>query len=106
MSSLSSTAGWSLKRNAEPEFTTAFDEFMVKVICAAFGVPPAELGFTSDVNRATAGHQENLAYRRGVRPLCLFLQEIFDDVLATDFASPDLAFTFTGGEPEDKKIAA
>lgn len=90
----------------QPEWSTDFDEWLAVIICAAFGVVPAEIGLTSDINKATAGMQENVTYRRGVRPLMHFFKDIFDEVLALDIQAPELQFIFTGGEPEDKKMQA
>lgn len=91
---------------ATPDFKTDWDEWLMKVTCAAFGVPPAEIGFTEDVNKSSGDSQENVAYRRGVKPLTLFLKEIFDDVLETGLDAPELEFAFIGGEVEDKKLQA
>ncbi len=96
----------SFKQYAEPDFSGKFDEFLLKVNCAAFGVTPSELGFTADINKSTSQGQENITYRRGMRPLKEFFQDFFTEILATDFGMPDLAFTFIGGEPEDKLMDA
>ena len=87
-------------------FDAKFDEWLYKVVCAAFGVPPPEVGLTGDVNKAAAGHQENLAYRRGVKPMCSYLKGFFDRVIAIDLKQPTLKFAWIGGEPEDKKSQA
>jgi hypothetical protein len=96
----------SLKLMADPDFKTEFDEWLMKIHCAAFAVTPAEIGFTDDVNKSSGDSQENLSYRRGVRPLSLFFKELFDDVLANGLDSPDLEWAWSGGEPEDKKLQA
>jgi hypothetical protein len=90
----------------EPDWSTKFDEWLATLICAAFGVTPSEIGLTANINKATAGHQENVTYRRGVRPLVNYFQDIFNEVLAVDLDSPELQFVFTGGEPEDKLVQA
>jgi hypothetical protein len=92
----------SMKQFTEPDFDTKWDEWLLKIVCAAFAVPPSEVGFTNDVNKATGEQQENVVYRRGVKPLGLFLKEIFDDVIAIDLNCPDLEFRFSGGESEDR----
>jgi hypothetical protein len=86
----------------EPDFTGQYDEWLVKLNCAAFAVPPQEIGFTADVNKATGEQQENVAYRRGVKPLAQFFKGIFDEVIAVDLGAPDLEWTWVGGEAEDK----
>ncbi len=59
-------------------FDVAFDEWLVKVVCAVMEVQPQELGFTVDVNRATGSSQEIIAQRRSVRPLALLIKEGID----------------------------
>jgi len=54
-------------------FETTLDEWMLRVTCAAYGIPPMELGFTYEVNKATADVQEAINQRRGLRPLGLWL---------------------------------
>lgn len=96
----------SVKQFKEPSFTTEFDLWLLKVVCAAFAVPPAEVGFTDDVNRATANTQENVSYRRGTKPLALFFKEIFDEILAVDLGRPEFEMVFSGGEAEDRLMQA
>lgn len=86
----------------EPDFATGFDEWLLKVMCAAFAVPPQEIGFTADVNKATGEQQENVVYRRGVKPLSGFFKDLFDDVLALDLGLSELEWAWTGGEVEDR----
>jgi hypothetical protein len=90
----------------DPDFTTNFDEWLLKVHCAAFAIPPQEIGFTADVNRSTGEQQENIAYRRGVRPMGQFFKDLFDEVLAEDLGVPHLQWVWIGGEQEDKKLQA
>ncbi len=89
-------------RFQDRDHNPAFDEFLVKVACACFAVPPSEIGFAQDVNRATAKVQQDIAYRRGVRPLCNFFKDFFDEVLAFDLGLPQLEWTWVGGESEDR----
>lgn len=99
-------AGTKLQELATPVFATDWDEHLLKIACAAFAVPPSEIGFTNDVNRATGKQQENVVYRRGVKPMAAFFKDIFDRVLANDLQAPEYEFIFTGGEPEDKLTQA
>jgi hypothetical protein len=91
----------SLKQFKEPDFTGDFDKWLLNVRCAAFAVPPSEIGFVEDVNKSNGKNQENVVYRRGVKPLTNFIQDIFDEVIANDLDCPDLRFSFAGGEAED-----
>lgn len=62
------------------------DEWMLRVTCAAYSVPPQELGFTDDVNRATAELQEAVNERRGLKPLVTWLKTaILDEAIQNWF---------------------
>lgn len=94
-------SGTKLQQFQKADWSTDFEEYLVKVCGAAFGVPPSEIGFTNDVNKATGSQQENVVYRRGVKPMGRFIKGICDLILANDLSAPEYEFTFTGGEPED-----
>lgn len=68
-------------------YETALDEWLLKITCSAFGVPPQELGFTNDVNKATAELQEAVNDRRGLRPLTAWLKQMFDRFIQYDLAN-------------------
>src|SRR5574340_436927 len=68
-------------------FETALDDWMMRITCAAYAVPPQELGFTNDVNRATAELQEAVNERRGLKPLANWLKtSVFDPLIQNDLA--------------------
>lgn len=69
-------------------YSTEVDRWMMNVTVAAFGVTPSELGFTEDINRATALAQESITYRRGIEGISAWLKTFFDRLLAEDFRSP------------------
>lgn len=85
----------------KPDFTTAYDLWLLKLQCACFGVTPSEIGFTDDVNKATSKSQGDVNQRRGVKPMANFIKAILDEMLATDLGLPDLEATWSGGEGED-----
>ncbi len=93
----------------QPSFDTGFDLWMLQVVCASFAVSPMEIGFTADVNKSTGESQERSTYRRGIRPLALFIKGILDEVIQDETQNgglglPDFETTFSGGEPENKLI--
>lgn len=107
MKVLSQGMAASLKQLKEPDFTGEYDIWLLKVICAAFGVPPSELGFTEDAgSQNTSKQQENVVYRRGVKPLALFIQDLLNEVIEHDLKEPGLEAVLSGGEPEDRKMQA
>jgi hypothetical protein len=88
------------------DFSTTWELYLLKVICAAFGVTPSEIGFTDDVNKATSKTQGDVNQRRGVKPMAGFWKNLIDSMLATDLGLPEIEATFTGGEGEDALGAA
>jgi hypothetical protein len=82
----------------KPDFTTSWELWLLKVICACFGVTPSEIGFTDDVNRATSHTQGDVNERRGIKPTANFLKGIFDAILATDLGFADLETVYSGSE--------
>lgn len=87
-------------------YSTEIDEWMMKVTCAAFGVTPSELGFTADINRATALAQESITYRRGIEGMAQWLKTMFDRVIHDDFGSPDLEWQWNFGKSDDRMVLA
>ena len=87
-------------------YSTEVDRWMMNVTVAAFGVTPSELGFTEDVNRATALAQESITYRRGIEGISAWLKTLFDRLLAEDFRSPDLEWQWHFGKADDRMLLA
>lgn len=87
-------------------YSTEVDEWMMKVTCAAFGVTPSELGFTADINRATALAQESITYRRGIEGMAQWLKTMFDRIIHDDFASPDMEWQWNFGKTDDRMLLA
>ena len=87
-------------------YSTEIDRWMMNVTVAAFGVTPSELGFTEDVNRATALAQESITYRRGIEGLSAWFKTLFDRLLSDDFRSPDLEWQWHFGKADDRMLLA
>lgn len=84
-------------------YESAAEEGNIKITCAFFGVTPTEIGFTADVNKATSEGQENVTYRRGIKPLLRWLKtSLFDPIIQVDCGRPDLEWQWDFGESEDR----
>lgn len=88
-----------------------FNEWLMKVTCAMFDVPPTEIGFTS--NKGGLGDkgankvQQDAAESRGLVPLAEFFAEIFTDIIQNDLGFEGLCFSFVGlKEDEDAMVQA
>jgi len=74
----------------EPELTGAADEWLARLCCFAFSVSPQP--FVRMVNRATAETAQDQATAEGLAPIQNWVKQLVDDVLAAEFAAPDLEF--------------
>ena len=82
----------------------AFDEWLAKITCIGFDVTPTELGLDPKSGLGGTGwseQQENVLYRKSLRPLTSWVEVILNEVLATWLRSPDLRFKFVFDEIED-----
>ncbi len=83
----------------EPEMD--FDRWLLNITAACFGLTMAELGMTEQVNKSSGETQENVVYRRAVRPLADFFARYLSRVVAEEF-DPRYQVTWGGfEEPED-----
>jgi hypothetical protein len=73
--------------------------YLVRKICAVFGLSPQDLGLTADINKSTGQVQQENTEDRGIRPLLALIQDYFTREIVWDdgFGGPDnnLAFRFT-----------
>lgn len=73
--------------------------YLVRKICAVFGLSPQDLGLTFDVNRSSGQVQQENTEDRGIRPVLTLLQDYFTREIVWDDAfggiDNNLAFRFT-----------
>ncbi len=81
--------------------STDFDRWLLNITAACFGLTMAELGMTEQVNKSSGDTQENVVYRRAVRPLADFFARYLSRIVAEEF-DPALVLTWQPiDEPED-----
>lgn len=83
-----------------------FNEWLMIKTCAMFEIPPQELGFTQQINKANGQTQQEIGVDAGLRPLANFFNEIFTDLVRDDLGFPNLAFKFMIPEARDEKADA
>ena len=88
----------------EPAMKDAFDEWLARIVCYVFSVPPS--AFTSQVNRATAESAQDVALSEGLAPLLLWVKHLIDRVLAEDFGASDLEFAWDQDKDTDPAATA
>jgi hypothetical protein len=84
-------------------FDKDFPEWLLKKCCAAFKVRPNDIGFSDDVNRATADVQSEVQARVGRKPLLTYLKGIYDSWLQDDLGLP-VEWLWDSGEERDDKL--
>ena len=85
----------------EPQHKDDFDEWLARIICFAFSVPPQWA--TKAMNRATAQNQSEQAEEEGLEPTKEWVKDLIDEIVAEEFASPDLELHWLDedeGDPE------
>lgn len=88
----------------EPELKGIFDEWLAKVVCFAFSVSPQ--AFVSQVNRATAGTQKEMAEEEGLAPILQWTKHLIDEVIATELGEPNIEFAWGTDEQIQPELEA
>lgn len=79
-------------------------QYMDGKACAALKVQPHELGFIEDVNRSTGQTQENVQFRRSVKPSTQYMARIWNRILREDLGMPYARFKYLGIEEEEDQL--
>jgi hypothetical protein len=94
--------GFNLTRLREMNFEVAFEEWLARVITAAFQVSYQR--FIQRVVRATAEQASAEQADTGLDPLKLYISGIVDEVLVQDLGFPFLRHAWMGGEQADEQM--
>jgi Phage portal protein len=84
----------------EPEHKDDFDEWLARIICFAFSVPPQWA--VKAMNRATADNQSAQAEEEGLEPTKEWVKDLVDEIIAEEFASPDLELHWLDEDDADQ----
>ena len=85
----------------EPDHKDDFDEWLARIICYAFSVPPQWA--VKLMNRATADNQSAQSEDEGLEPTKEWVKDLIDEIIADEFSSPDLELAWLDedeGDPE------
>lgn len=96
--------GANMKETKNLKFDIAFPQFLLNKTCAAYKVAPAELGFTEKVNKSSGETQENMQYRRSIKPSAKYFQNIYTGIINTYFKLPNLKFKFLNVEEQEDQL--
>src|SRR5487761_1216155 len=80
-----------------------FDRFLLNVTVAAFGLTMDELGITDTSNKSVGASQEDVVYRRAVKPVASLFAHALTNVAQREF-DPRLVVGWTGYEEEEDQL--
>ena len=81
-----------------------YDEWLARVICYAFSLPPSAL--VKETNRATAETAKEAAQEEGLEPIKAWFKDLMDEVLARCFGADDLEWSWVDEEIADPTMKA
>ena len=90
-----------IQQTKEPEQKNDFDEWLARIICYAFSVPPQWA--VKAMNRATADNQSAQAEDEGLEPTKAWVKDLVDEIIIEEFASPDLELAWLDEDEADPK---
>jgi hypothetical protein len=83
----------------EPEHKNDFDEWLARIICFAFSVPPQWA--VKLMNRATADNQSAQSEEEGLEPTKEWVKDLIDEIIVEEFSSPDLELHWLDEDDND-----
>lgn len=72
--------------------------YLVRKICAVFGISAQELNLTFDINKATAEVQQEISEDSGLRPLLGLIEEYLNREFVADFQRIEVRRRYASGE--------
>jgi len=81
-----------------------FDEWLARVVCFAFSVPPT--AFSKQTNRATAESAQDAATAEGLQPLLVWLKSLIDRIIGQVLGCGDLEFAWSDRTAPDPQTQA
>lgn len=88
----------------EAPYKDEFDEWLARIVCYAFSLPPT--AFTQQVNRATAQAAQEAALEEGLAPLTGWIKRLIDSVIQDRMGHADLEFVWSDLRSTDPKDQA
>ena len=93
-----------MHQTKEPEHKDDFDEWLARIICFAFSVPPQWA--VKLMNRATADNQSAQSEEEGLEPTKEWVKDLVDEIIAEEFSSPDLELHWLDEDADDPGLEA
>lgn len=91
-------------QGTDADLRLAWQEFLIRMVANAFGLPPLLLGLENDVNRSTAGELADEAFRGAILPLAqLIAGHITRDLFAKCIGWREFEFVFNDLSARDEE---
>jgi hypothetical protein len=90
-------SGTSYQAFTEAPYKDEFDEWLARIVCYAFSLPPT--AFMRQVNRATAETAHSAALAEGLEPLKNWVKRLIDNVIQDRMGHADLEFAWIDPRP-------
>ena len=90
-------SGTQYQRFTEAPYKDEFDEWLARIVCYAFSLPPT--AFTRQVNRATADTAQEAALAEGLAPLMGWVKRLANHVIQDRMGHADLEFAWIDQRP-------
>jgi HK97 family phage portal protein len=91
-------------QGTDADLRLAWQEFLIRMVANAFGLPPLLLGLESDVNRSTAAELADEAFRGAISPMAHLLAEhITRDLLGKCIGWREFEFVFNDLNARDEE---
>jgi HK97 family phage portal protein len=82
-------------QGTDADLRLAWQEFLIRMVANAFGLPPLMLGLEADVNQSTASEMADEAFRGAISPMAMLLaQHITRDLFAKCIGWREFEFVF------------
>jgi len=91
-------------QGTDADMRLAWQEFLIRMVANAFGLPPLMLGLESDVNQSTAAEMTDEAFRGAISPLALLLAgHLTRDLFAKCIGWREFEFVFNDLNARDEE---
>jgi HK97 family phage portal protein len=91
-------------QGTDADLRLAWQEFLIRMVANAFGLPPLLLGLESDVNRSTAAELADEAFRGAILPLAQLLAgHLTRDLFAKCIGWREFEFVFNDLDARDEE---
>jgi hypothetical protein len=95
-------SGASYQSLKDPPLKDDFDEWLARIVAFAFSLPPTP--YVRQMNRATAGEDQDRSLEEGLTPLKFWVKRLIDEVNEDEFGETDLEFAWVDTPQIDPNV--